>query len=345
MPPVHDPWGSAEAVEPLVLAEIEATATLISPFIVPTPVHAWRGREIEDLIGGETRAVLKLELFQHSGSFKARGALSVILRLSEDQRRRGLTAVSAGNHAIAVAYGASIVGSSAKLVMLSTASPARIEAARAYGAEVVIVEGGAAAFAAAEGIAAAEGRTLIHPFEGKNTSLGAATLGLEFARQAGGLDAVIVAIGGGGLASGVASAFKLVQPDCQVIGVEPEGADTMHRSFAAGTPQALATVSTIATSLAPPMALPYSFALCRANVDQLVKVDDEALCAAMLAMFHGMKLAVEPAAAAAVAALAGPLNEPLRGRRVGLVICGTNIDAENYGAYLRRGALQRVADR
>lgn len=328
------------AVPPLGLADIRATAELIAPFILETPTHVWRSRETDDLFGAQTELVLKLELFQRSGSFKIRGALANMLRLSEAQRELGVTAVSSGNHAIAVACAASILRTRAKVVMLSTASPDRIAAARAYGADVVIVEGGVAAFAEVDRIATQEGRVQIHPFEGRQTSLGSATLGLEFARQAGPLDAVIVAVGGGGLASGVASAFKLVQPSCQVIGVEPEGACTMHLGFAAGAPQTVETISTIAGSLAPPMALPHSFALCRDNLDGLVKVDDDQLCAGMALMFRDMKLAVEPAAAAALAALVGPLGDSLRGRRVGLVICGANIDVDTFGDHVRRG--QRV---
>ncbi len=331
----------APKVEPsaasLTLADIRATATLIAPHVLPTPVHRWRGPEIEALLGPETEVVVKLELFQRAGSFKARGAVATMLRLSDEARARGVTAVSAGNHAIAVAYAAAVLGVSAKVVMLATASPARIAAARAYGAEVLIVEGGPAAFARVDQIVQDEGRAFVHPFEGVNTSLGAATLGLEFAEQVGPLDAVILAVGGGGLASGAASAFKLVQPGCRVFGVEPEGADSMHRSFAAGAPQRLESVSTIADSLAPPMALPYSFELCRRTLDELVRVDDDQLRAAMALLFHEMKLAVEPAAAAGLAALVGPLREVLRGRRVGLVACGANIDLDGFAAHVRQG--------
>ena len=334
----------AEVPDGLEIGEMRATAALIAPHVLPTPIHTWRGREIEALMGPQTEVVLKLELFQHAGSFKVRGALSNMLRLPEAARSRGVTAVSAGNHAIAVAYAAAILGVSAKVVMLSTASPARVAAAQAYGAEIVMVEGGAAAFARVDEIVRLEGRAFVHPFEGRNTSLGAATLGLEFAEQAGPLDAVIVAIGGGGLASGIGSAFKQVQPGCRVFGVEPSGADSMHRSFAAGAPQTLETVATIADSLAPPMALPLSYALCRQTVDELVKVEDDALRAAMALLFREMKLVTEPAAAAALAALGGPLRDRLRGRRVGLVICGANIDLEGFADHVRRGNAVGLGD-
>ena len=148
---------------------------------------------------------------------------------------------------------------------------------------------------------------------------------------------MIVPIGGGGLCAGVASAVKLVRPDCQVFGVEPEGADTMHRSFAAGEPARRADVATIADSLAPPYALPYSFALCRANVDELVMITDDQMRAAMAVLFREMKLAVEPAGAAATAALFGPLHGRLAGKRVDVLVCGANIDIDGFANAVRLG--------
>jgi threonine dehydratase len=157
-------------------------------------------------------------------------------------------------------------------------------------------------------------------------------VGLELARQVPALDAVIVPIGGGGLCAGVSCAIKALQPGCRVYGVEPEGADTMHRSFAAGSPQAIERVTTIADSLGAPYAQPYSFGLCRRYVDELVKIDDEAMRRAMGLLFAEMKLAVEPAGAAATAALIGPLGGRLRGKRTAVIVCGTNIDAEKFMA-------------
>ena len=177
----------------------------------------------------------------------------------------------------------------------------------------------------------------MHPFEGPRTALGTATLGLEFMEQVPDLDAVVVPIGGGGLCAGVAAAVKLARPGCRVIGVEPEGADSMRRSFAAGSPQAIDAVRTIADSLGAPHAAPYSFALCRRYVDELVTVDDDALRRAMVLLFASAKLAVEPAGAATTAALCGPLRESLDGRRVGLVVCGANIDPATYAAQILDG--------
>ena len=192
------------------------------------------------------------------------------------------------------------------------------------------------AFSEVRRIESEEGRAFIHPFEGRTTITGTATLGSEWASQIPDLDAVIVPIGGGGLCAGVALAIKELQPSCLVFGVEPEGADTMHRSFAAGRPQAIDEVRTIADSLGAPHAEPYSFALCRRYVDDLVKVDDDEICSAMELLFDEMKLAIEPAGAAATAALRGPLRERLRGRRVGLLVCGSNIDAVTFSRYIGR---------
>ena len=152
--------------------------------------------------------------------------------------------------------------------------------------------------------------------------------------QATGLDAVIVPIGGGGLISGVASAVKLANPACQVFGVEPIGADSMHRSFRAGEPQPIDRPATIADSLGAPYALPWSYECTRRQADGLVLVDDDDLRAAMRLTFLDVKLAVEPAGAAALAALLGPLHDTLAGKHVGLIVCGSNIDTESYARLL-----------
>ncbi|MEO6596756.1 MAG: threonine/serine dehydratase [Planctomycetota bacterium] len=302
-----------------------------------TPAWTWQGHRIDAQKPAESTLWLKLELFQHGGSFKARGALLTMRRLQSKQLARGVTAVSAGNHAIAVAYAAKALGTNAKVVMPKTANPARVEASRALGAEVVLTPDIASAFATVKQLEEQEGRYFVHPFEGEGMALGAATLGMEFLRQTGQLDVLFVPIGGGGLAAGVACAVKQLQPRCRVIGVEPAGADTMHRSFAAGSPQRIDAVTTIADSLGAPMALPYSFAMCKRFVDELIKVDDDELCRAMWLLFADAKLAVEPAGAATTAAML-QCRERVQGQRVGLIVCGANVDAETFGKCLQRGA-------
>jgi threonine dehydratase len=316
------------------LTAIRAARERLGDRIRTTPVRLWQEGALARTVGAETRVFLKEELFQRAGSFKPRGALTVMLDLAPEALRRGVTAVSAGNHAMAVGYAAQVLGATAKVVMPKSANPFRVAACRELGAEVELVEDVHQAFARVKQIEAEEGRSFVHPFEGPLTALGTATLGLELLEQVPDLDAVIVPIGGGGLCAGVAAAVKLARPSCQVFGVEPEGADTMHRSFAAGSPQSLDKVRTIADSLGAPHAAPYSFGLCRRYVDDLALVDDDALRRAMRLLMTSAKLAVEPAGAAATAALCGPLRERLRGKRVGLIVCGANIDAATFATHV-----------
>ena len=319
------------------LADIRATRAVIAPYIVETPTLDWRCQELADCLGENTSVNLKLELFQRSGSFKARGALSVMLGLSKRQLSNGVTAVSAGNHAIATAYAAHCLDAHAKVVMLASANPARIERCRRLGAEVEIAPDGNSAFRRVEKIQSQEGRVFVPPFEGPKTALGTATIGLEWFEQVGALDAIICPVGGGGLCGGLATAIKLLAPDCLIYGVEPIGADNMRRSIEAGEPAANSRVDTIADSLAPPYSLPYSFDLCRRALEEIVLVSDDQIRGAMNLLFREARLAVEPAAAAATAALMGPLAERLKGKRVGLIICGANIDIESFASHVVAG--------
>jgi threonine dehydratase len=311
-------------------ADIRRARERLGDRVRETPVWPWQGDAIARAAGAGTQVFLKLELFQYTGTFKARGALLNAMALDTDARARGVTAVSAGNHAIAVAFAARTVGTSAKVVMPKTANPARVALCRAYGAEVLLVDDVYAAFDEVERICRDEGRTFIHPFEGETTVLGTATVGHELCHQVEHLDAVIVPIGGGGLIAGIACAVKQLQPQCQVFGVEPAGADSMSRSFEAGSPCKLEQVATIADSLAAPYALPYSFGVARRFVDEIVTIPDDAMRRAMGLLFADVKLAVEPAGAAATAALCGPLRERLGGKRVGVIVCGTNIDPATF---------------
>jgi len=310
------------------IAAIQALRDSLGAEIVRTPML--RCGALEDLMGGNTRVFGKLEFLQNTGTFKARGALAVLKGLSDEQRAAGVTAVSAGNHAVATAYAAKATGASARIVMIGTANPVRIEACRSYGADLILVDDVHEAFEVAERIQNEEGRFFVHPFEGSAVATGTGTVGLEVCEQCDQFDAIVVPIGGGGLIAGIANAIKQLRPDCEVIGVEPEGADSMHRSFAAGKPQSIDKVRTIADSLGAPFAMPYSFDLCRRNVDKLAMVDDFQLRKAMGTLFQLMKIAVEPACTASTAALLGPLRERLSGATVVLVFCGSNIDWETF---------------
>lgn len=281
-----------------------------------------------------TQLNLKFELLQKSGTFKARGAFTNVLHLSDEQKARGVTCLSAGNHAVAVAYAASKLGLKAKTVMIKTASVARVELCRRYGADVVFADDGQQAFEMVREIEAAEKMTFIHPFSTFPTVLGTATLGYEWMQQAGGLDAVVLPIGGGGLAAGVATAVKLMAPHCQIYGVEPESANVMALSFAANAPQKIGAMHTIADSLMAPHTDPYSFEICQKHIDELTTVSEDEIRAAMLLLFSELKLAVEPACAVATAAVLYPLRETLQGKRVGILLCGTNTDPATYIQHL-----------
>jgi threonine dehydratase len=323
-------------ISALTLKAIRENTAALAGVIRRTPCLTLNTGLIAQILDGGS-AVLKLECFQHTGTFKARGALSVARSLSADQLTRGITAASAGNHAIAAAWAARQVGTSAKVVIQSNANPYRIALAKAEGAEVIIKAPGAETFAEADRLVRDEGRHFIHPFEGFLTSLGTAGVGLELLEDAPDLDAVIVSIGGGGLVSGIAAAVKQINPACKVYGVEPVGAASMHTSLATGAPVHLERVTTIADSLGAPMALPFGHALCAAYLDDIVLLDDDAICAGMIAFQQEAKLAVEPAAGAAFAAVMGPLRASLQGQRVGIIVCGSNIDAATYLELMSRG--------
>jgi threonine dehydratase len=303
--------------------------------IVETPVVRWRGPGIERTLGAQTEVYLKLELFQRANSFKARGALTVALNHSPEELANGLTALSSGNHAIAVAQIARMMGISAKVVMLESANPMRRALCEKLGAELIISATGEEGFEMAAEIADREGRVFIHPFEGPLTSLGAATVALELDQQIPDLDAVVVAIGGGGLCSGLGPAIKQFQPSCKVYAVEPEGAPTMFRSFQSGHTERQEVIDTIADSLGPPATEPYSMAMCQQSVDDLVLISDQQMRNAMALLFEEMKLVVEPAGAAATAGICGPLRDRLKGQRIAVMVCGSNIDLESFTRHIK----------
>lgn len=323
---------SAHARYPL-LTEIQSTARRLQGKVLETPVWRWQTGAALQLDAG-TQVWLKLELFQITGTFKVRGALNSIEHMDASARARGVVAASAGNHAMAVAYAAKVAGVGAKLAMPATASPARVAACREAGAEVLLLPDVHAAFDHALQLVADEGRTMVHPYDGPLIAQGTATVGLELMRQVAGLDAVVVPVGGGGLCGGIAAAVKQINPACRVYGVEPEGADAMNRSFEVGRPQTLERVTTVADSLGAPYALDYSYGVCHQFVDGMVRVSDEAIRAAMRILYRDMKLATEPATAVSTAALLGPLRQTLAGKKVALIVCGSNLDAARFAELL-----------
>ncbi len=312
------------------IGEIAMAREKIADFVATTPIWQAQTMRLRELFGKGTELIFKLELLQRTGTFKPRGALLNVMALDNAAKARGIVAASAGNHAIAASYAAQQLGTTAKVVMPKSAIPMRVERCKYFGGQVVLVDDITEVFATMEQIAEEEGRSIIHPYEGVNVAKGTGGVGLEFYQQAGALDAVIIPIGGGGLCAGIACAIKQLMPQCQVFGVEPTGADSMHRSFAAGHPVSIDKVDTIADSLGAPRAEPYSFALCQHFVDELVMVDDDELLNGMQILFQEMKFAVEPAAAAGIAALMGPLKSRLSGKRIGIILCGTNIDIKTF---------------
>ncbi len=310
------------------LDAIAETRDALAGDIVRTPLLRCAG--LEALLDNGTEVYGKLEFLQRTGTFKARGALATLRTLSPAELAAGVTAVSAGNHAVATAFAAKAAGSHARVVMTASANPARVDACRAWGGDIVFAADVHAAFAAAAEIREKEGRFLVHPFDGPDIARGTGTVGLEICEQLRDIDALVVAVGGGGLIGGIANAVRQIDPGIEVIGVEPEGADSMSRSLAAGEPVRLETVRTIADSLGAPYAMAYSYELVRRFVSRIVLVTDDELREAMGLLFRHMRMAVEPACAAATAALLGPLAAPLAGKRVVLVFCGSIIDWPSY---------------
>jgi threonine dehydratase len=328
-------------IEHPTIDAIRANRSRLGDLVVETPVRRLVDDALAAAVGASTRMWLKEELFQRTGSFKPRGALSVMLDLDADALSRGVTGVSAGNHAISLGYCARVLGTTAKVVMPKTANAFRVQMCRELDVEIDLVDNVHVAFERVAEIVADEGRTFVHPFEGPKTALGTASVGVELVDQMAGasLDAVIVAAGGGGLAGGVACAVKQMRPGTAVYVVEPEGADSLSRSLRAGSPQAIEAVRTIADSLGSPRCEPYSFALNQRFVDEAVLVSDDQIRAAMRLIFRVAKLVVEPAGAAALAALMFPLRARLEGRTVAVIACGGNIDPETFAKQIAPGPL------
>ncbi|MCY6381160.1 threonine ammonia-lyase [Hoeflea prorocentri] len=315
-------------------SSIRAARDALENRIIRTPMLPLRQQPFAHQIGDGISAWIKLELFQHAGSFKARGNLLGIERLSRDQRASGVIAASGGNHALAVAWAAAQNKVHAKLIMPRATDPLRVDGCKSMGAEVVLVDDIAAAFDVMNRDAEADGLTVMHPFEGEHMTLGAATLGAEIVEDLPDIDCMVVAVGGGGLIGGVAAAIAQEKPDCEIIGVEPFGADSLSQSFEQGEPVRIGTVDTIADSLGSPTALPYSFAVARRYVSRIVRIEDKSMLEAMALLRDGLKIIAEPACAASLAAIMGPLRDSLLGRNVGILACGSNIGQQRFSALL-----------
>ncbi len=315
----------------LKLSDANQCRAEIARYLIRTPVFNLDRATALKRLGLDAETYFKLEHLQNSGSFKLRGALSFIHSMDKAKIQNGFTAVSAGNHAIATAYAAMTLGTSAKVVMLKTANPERVRKAIAYGAEVIIAENGETAFQKVAEIQNEERRTFIHPFDGPRTTLGTATLALEWMEQVGEpLDAVLVAVGGGGLASGIAYGIKQKWPQCKVFGVNPAGAEAMRLSFEKQARVPNAGVVKIADSLCPPFVGEFALEVCLKYLDGMVVVSEAEIRHSMRLLFDEFKLMIEGAGAAALAAALFPLKQQLVGKRIGILVSGSNIDPSTF---------------
>ena len=303
----------------LGLEDIQRAQARIGGLVHVTPVMS--STTVGDELG--VRLHLKAELFQKTGSFKPRGVFNKLLTMDPADRSRGLVSLSAGNHAAALAYGASAVGTKATIVMPAHAMPSKVEATRRYGGEVVQTDGSLLDTCLA--LQQERDLTLVHPFDDLAVMAGQGTVGLELIGQVPDADMVVVPLGGGGLISGIAAAVKLQHPSIQVVGVEPAGADAMSRSLEQGAPAHLDKVDTIADGLAPPFAGEHTFRHVQRYVDEVVRVTDSEIIDAVRVLIQRCKLTAEPAGAAGLAALLAGKVSPSAGRTVACVVSGGNV--------------------
>jgi threonine dehydratase len=303
--------------------EIAEVREIIRPHVRATPVVELRGGELGL---GDFPVTLKLELLQHSGSFKARGAFANLLMRKIPAV--GVVAASGGNHGAAVAYAAMRLGVPAKIFVPTVTSPAKVARIRAYGAELAIVgDLYADALAASETWIAQTAALPLHAYDQTETLLGQGTLGMELAEQAT-VDTVLVSVGGGGLIGGVAAWFA---GSVKVVGVEPEAAPTLTEALKAGRPVDAPAGGIAADSLAPRRVGELMFPIARAHVARVVLVSDEAIRRAQEVLWSAVRIVAEPGGAAALAALLSGAYAPAAGERVGVVICGGNSTAVDFG--------------
>jgi threonine dehydratase len=308
---------------PIDRATIEQTYTVIRPHVRVTPVLALSGADVGL---APFPLTLKLELLQHAGSFKTRGAFANLLLRAIPPA--GVVAASGGNHGAAVAYAAMRRGVKTKIFVPTVSSPAKIARIRGYGADLVV--GGeryADALAASEAWVRDSGALPVHAYDQAETLLGQGTLGLELSEQAPALDTVLVAVGGGGLIGGVAAWYG---GRVKVVGVEPEAAPTLTEALKAGAPVVAPAGGLAADSLAPRRVGALMFPIARAHVARVALVSDDAIRAAQQRLWEAVRVVAEPGGAAAFAALLSGAYVPASGERVGVVLSGGNTTAVDF---------------
>lgn len=305
---------------------IEAAHARIGDFVRKTPVLELPRGELSD----RARVCLKLELLQRTGSFKPRGAFNNVLQ--REVPAAGIAAASGGNHGIAVAHVARTLGIRATLFVPESASRVKIEAIRSLGADLRLhgTSYDEAQSACLDHVARA-GALHVHPFDDEATIAGQGTIGKEWEAQCPGLDAVLVATGGGGLVSGIASWYA--GRGVKVIAVEPMGANALHASMAAGHPVAIQVRSIAADSLGPSRVSDRVHEICASSVDRVVLVSDDAIVRAQALLWQAYGLIAEPGGTTALAALLDGAFVPAPGNRVGVLLCGRNaaLDTGTFG--------------
>jgi threonine dehydratase len=302
---------------------IAAIHPLIAPHIRRTPIVRIDGADLGVASGTLT---LKLELMQHSGSFKVRGAFTNLL--TRTVPTAGVVAASGGNHGVAVAYAAMRLRLPAKIFVPTIASPAKIQRIRSYGADLVI--GGeryADALAASEEWVAKTGALTVHAFDQPETLMGQGTIGLELDRQDAQIDSLLVSVGGGGLIGGIAAWYE---GRVRVIGVEPELSPTLTQALQAGRPVDAEAGGLAADSLAPKRVGAHGFPITQRHVEQVVLVTDDQIRAAQEQLWQVLRVVAEPGGAAAFAALLSGRYKPRPNERVGVLVCGGNTVAVDF---------------
>ena len=298
----------------------------LSPYVFKTPlVKGWS--LIDEALN--TNTFFKMECFQNSGTFKARGAINNILNLTESQKKLGVTAVSAGNHAIATSYAANKFKLKNKIFIYNTANDYRVNKCKEFNANLNFTDAHNA-FKQVEKASTEEGYYFIHPFDGVFTLQGTASLGFEMCNQIKEIENIIISVGGGGLISGIGSIVKSIYPNCKIIGVEPEGAQGLSKSLNEKKALNNIEINTIADSLAAPLHMPYSFKICQQVIDKIVTVSDKEMIKSMKFMFENFKMMLEPACVAGIAALMGPLRNQLQNQNTIVLLCGSNIDVKTW---------------
>lgn len=307
------------------ISEVRAAADRIHGFVRRTPLLAAAPtRELPGAAGGLS---LKLEALQVTGSFKPRGAVNAVMTLLPARLQRGIVTASGGNHGLAVAYAGWVAGVPATIFLPRSVGPEKLAKFARWGAQVVVSgEVWDDSNRAALEHAKAEASVYIHPFADPEVIAGQGTIALEILADAPELDTLLVAIGGGGLISGVAIAAKALKPDIRVIGVEPVGAPTLHESLAAGRVVELTSLDTAAVTLAPRRSEPLNFAIIRDAVDRIVLVEDAEMRAAARWLWDEIGIAAELSGAASAAALLAGRYRPRAGERVCAIVCGAGTD-------------------